>query len=370
MRLRVKVLAVVLGVGAAGVALGADAPGSGAGAVTRPAGMATSQPGVPPISLQANSAITNLPPAPLVPKTVDDLKAIQARVEAVAKAALPATVGIILNDAQGSGVIVSKDGYVLTAGHVSGKPGQRIMIRLSTGRRVRAVTLGANNSIDSGMAKITDPGEYPFVPVGTAKNLVAGQWVVSLGHPGGYRADRPPVVRLGRVLIARDNLVATDGPLFSGDSGGPMFDLDGRLVGIHSRIGSTTSANIHVPIDTFVATWGRLAASEEWGSRTFLARGGPNDAPPRAAALGVRAVADARGAVVSQVYPGAGADAAGLLEGDVITKINDRPVKSPDDIKEMLDKQKVGDAVRVEVVRASKVLAVQVRLTAGRAGGG
>jgi serine protease Do len=262
-------------------------------------------------------------------------------------------------------VIVSKDGYVLTAGHVSGKPNQRIIIVLSSGRRVRAVTLGANNGIDSGMAKILDPGEYPFVPVGTAKNLVPGQWVVSLGHPGGYQRSRPPVVRLGRVLLARDTLIGTDGPLFSGDSGGPMFDLDGRLVGIHSRIGSTTSANIHVPVDTFVATWDRLAKGDEWGSRTFLARGAP-EGTPKAAALGVRAVADARGVLVSQVYPGAGADAAGILEGDVITKINDRTVRSLDDIKETVEKQKIGDAVRLQVVRASKVLELSVKLTPGK----
>ncbi len=319
-----------------------------------------------PISTTAPSAITDLPPAPLVPRTVEDLKAIQARVEAVAKAGLPATVAILLNDAQGSGVIVSKDGYVLTAGHVSGKPGQQIYVVLSNGRRVRAVTLGANNNIDSGMIKIVDRGDYPFVPLGTAKDLVAGQWVVSLGHPGGYQRSRPPVVRLGRVLLVRDNLIGTDGPLFSGDSGGPMFDLDGRLVGIHSRIGSTTTANIHVPIDTFVATWGRLAKGDEWGSRTFLARSGPDDAPPRTAALGVRAIADARGAVVSQVYPGLAADAAGILEGDVITKVNDRAVRSPDDIKEAIDKQKIGDAVRLQVVRVGKVLEMSARLTAGK----
>ncbi len=366
MRRTLGLLVLLAGLGVGSGAWGADAPGT-AGPATRPGASAAAQPsGPPPISNEARSAITSLPPAPLVPKTVDDLKAIQARVEAVAKMALPATVGILLNDAQGSGVIVSKDGYVLTAGHVSGKPGQRIQIVLSTGRRVRAVTLGANNGIDSGMAKILDPGDYPFVPVGTAKNLSSGQWVVSLGHPGGYRRDRPPVVRLGRVLLTRDTLIGTDGPLFSGDSGGPMFDLDGRLVGIHSRIGSTTSANIHVPIDTFVATWDRLAKGDEWGSRTFLARGAPGENAPKAAALGVRAVADARGALVNQVYPGAGADAAGILEGDVITKINDRTVHSPDDIKEAVEKQKIGDAVRLQVVRASKVMDLQVKLTAGK----
>src|SRR6185312_638696 len=98
-------------------------------------------------------------------KTVDELRAVQERVEAVARMALPATVGLIMSDGQGSGVIVSKDGYILTAGHVSGTPGTPLRIRLSNGNEVTAVSLGANNGIDSGMAKINTPGVYPFMPL-------------------------------------------------------------------------------------------------------------------------------------------------------------------------------------------------------------
>jgi serine protease Do len=251
---------------------------------------------------------------------------------------------------------------------VSGKPNTHIIIVLSNGRRVRAVTLGANNGIDSGMAKILDRGDYPFVPIGSAKNLVQGQWVVSLGHPGGYHSDRPPVVRLGRILLDRETLIASDGPLFSGDSGGPMLDLDGRLVGIHSRIGSTTSANIDVPIDTFVATWDRLAKGDEWGTRTFLARGGPDDEEPPTASLGLRAVTDTAhdGALVRQIYPGAGAALAGILEGDVITRINDQAVKTPEDLKEAISKEKIGDFVRLGVLRDAREMELRVLLTPSR----
>ena len=160
------------------------------------------------------------------------------------KYALPATVGLNVQDGQGSGVIVSKDGYVLTAGHVSGAPGTRVTVVLSNGTMVRAQALGANNGIDSGMVKITTPGEYPFVPLGSTMNLVAGQWVVALGHPGGYQVSRPPVLRLGRILTVRGGprgAVGTDCPLINGDSGGPLFDLDGRLIGINSRIGPMTT---------------------------------------------------------------------------------------------------------------------------------
>ncbi len=350
--------AAVIGGALLGAAGGARVMGAPSGAVHVPAAITTAP----------DEAITKLPAAPLMPHTVADLKAVQARVEAVVKEALPATVAILLDDAQGSGVIVSRDGYVLTAGHVSGKPNTHIIIVLSNGRRVRAVTLGANNGIDSGMAKILDRGDYPFVPIGSAKNLVQGQWVVSLGHPGGYHSDRPPVVRLGRILLDRETLIASDGPLFSGDSGGPMLDLDGRLVGIHSRIGSTTSANIDVPIDPCGATWDRLATGDEWGTRTFLARGGPDDEEPPTASLGLRAVTDTAhdGALVRQIYPGAGAALAGILEGDVITRINDQAVKTPEDLKEAISKEKIGDFVRLGVLRDAREMELRVLLTPSR----
>src|SRR5215469_7056021 len=91
--------------------------------------------GDPPLvySREAHPEITKLPEAPIVPNGVEDLKAIQTRVEAVVKEARPATVAVLLDDGQGSGVIVSRDGYVLTAGHVSGKPGQSVTIVLADG---------------------------------------------------------------------------------------------------------------------------------------------------------------------------------------------------------------------------------------------
>ena len=323
------------------------------------------QPATPPFSRLASPDITRLPPAPLVPKTVADLNEIQARVEAVVREALPATVAILLEDAQGSGVIVSPDGYVLTAGHVSGKPNQHVMLVLANGRRVRAVTLGANNGIDSGMLKILDKGKYPFVPLGSARDLTSGQWVVSLGHPGGYHRDRPPVVRLGRVLTARATAIDTDCPLFSGDSGGPMLDLDGRLVGIHSRIGAMTTINIDVPIDTYENTWERLAKGDEWGSRSLFASIDGDESPP-AASLGLRVVQDVHGALVQQVYPGAGAWRSGLLEGDIITSVNGKPVKSIDDLKKFLTLRKPGDTVTLQLLRAARHLDVSVNLTTGR----
>jgi serine protease Do len=207
------------------------------------------------------------PPAALdmrTPASVDDLRALEKQVQAVVAKVLPATVGVAIGPAQGSGVLV-KDRYVLTAGHVSGIPGRAATLRLADGRKLKGKTLGRNGDIDSGLIQVTDEGKWPTAEIGKAADLKKGQWVVSIGHPGGYRANRSPVVRLGRVLTVNAGVIITDCALVGGDSGGPLFDLDGKVIGIHSRIGPSLAQNFHVPVDTYTATWDRLAKGESWG---------------------------------------------------------------------------------------------------------
>ncbi len=220
---------------------------------------------------KANEPKANAPLPPVFnreqPESIEDLKAIEAHVEAILPKIVPAVVGVRLGPAQGSGVIIDKEGHVLTAGHVSGKPDSDAQIILPNGKVLKAKTLGRNGSIDSGMVQITDKGDFPFVEMGKSADLKKGQWVMAIGHPGGFRANRTPVVRVGRVLFANQLLIRTDCALVGGDSGGPLFDMNGRVVGIHSRIGDTISANIHVPVDTFRKTWDRLARGESFGGQ-------------------------------------------------------------------------------------------------------
>jgi S1-C subfamily serine protease len=204
------------------------------------------------------------------PENVDDLAGIEKHVQKVIDKVTPAVVGIIVGPGSGSGVIVSEDGYVLTAGHVSGKPGQDATIILPNGTKLKGKTLGQNKGIDSGMIKIvTDnnkKAKFPYLDMGKSSDLKAGQWVLAIGHPGGFRLNRTPVVRVGRILTTNQFLIRTDCVLVGGDSGGPLFDMQGRVIGIHSRIGGKEiTENVHVPVDTFRQTWDRLAKGESWG---------------------------------------------------------------------------------------------------------
>ena len=201
---------------------------------------------------------------PASPKTLDDLKAFEAKVRAVVAKVTPATVGVRIGQSSGSGVIVSEDGLVLTAGHVVGKPGQEVVFYFADGKTAKGKTLGLYGNADAGMMRITDAGKYPFLERGKSAGLLPGTWALATGHPLGYQKDRPPVVRLGRVLRLSDNTIQTDCALVGGDSGGPLFDLDGRIIGIHSRIGMAMDINMHVPIDVFADNWDRLAKGEQW----------------------------------------------------------------------------------------------------------
>src|SRR5262245_12340543 len=212
--------------------------------------------------LLAAPALADSPPLTKEPTSIKELKELQSRVQDVYKKVTPAIVGIQIGGASGSGVIVTEDGYVLTAGHVSGKPDSECTVIFPDGKKVKAKSLGQNRGIDSGMIKITETGSYPYVEMGESKALQKGQWVVSLGHPGGYIDGRTPVLRLGRIITANDNLIQTDCTLVGGDSGGPLFDLDGKVVGIHSRIGPTITFNIHVPVSTYRETWDDLVAGK------------------------------------------------------------------------------------------------------------
>ena len=203
------------------------------------------------------------------PRDVSEALSLESAVREAVLRAVPATVAVQVAGGQGSGVLVSEDGLVLTAAHVSGRPGQMCQIVLADGRALTGVTLGANTRLDASMVRVTDPsaGKLPYVELGRSADLEPGSWTVATGHPGGYEASRPPVVRVGRINANRDDLLQSDNPLVGGDSGGPLFDLDGRLVGIHSRIGDSMASNIHVPVDRYVEQWGRLTGGEDFGQR-------------------------------------------------------------------------------------------------------
>ena len=198
-----------------------------------------------------------------------------------------------------------------------------------------------NANMDSGMLKITDEGKYPHVELGHSADLKIGQWCITLGHPNGLQPNRPPVLRAGRILTMRDDAIETDCTIVGGDSGGPLLDTNGRVIGIHSRISDDVIDNYHVPIDTFRDTWDHLAAGDQWG-----------DGPHRGGSvLGINGRTDPKGCRLARVFPDYPAYKAGLQVGDIIVGFGDDTIKNLDDLQVLLNKHKPGEEITLAVLK-------------------
>jgi serine protease Do len=213
-----------------------------------------------------------------LPTSMDDLQSMEERFKKLSEKLMPATVNIQMfsganGPSQGSGVVVSADGYILTAAHVIGEPNQIANIVFPDGKTYKAKTLGVNTGvIDSGMLKIVDDNDtfFPHVNLGISSSLKLGQWVLAIGHPGGWDKDRGLVTRIGRVIGKTSRVIRTDCTLVGGDSGGPLFDMNGELIGIHSRIGRTLSDNYHVPVDQYSDNWDKMAQGLVLNGRPYF----------------------------------------------------------------------------------------------------
>lgn len=194
------------------------------------------------------------------PQNLDDMRALEARVRQTVAKRLACVVAIRLPGGQGSGVIVTRDGYVATAGHLISKPGEKATLVMADGKTHSGVALGADRNVDTGLIKFDGTGPWPFVELGSSAGLRLGSWCVAIGHPFGFQEGRPPVVRIGRLLNVQPQTLRSDCTIVAGDSGGPLFDLDGRLLGIHSRIGTPLTVNYHIPIDLYRNDWETLKA--------------------------------------------------------------------------------------------------------------
>jgi len=207
--------------------------------------------------------------ATAAPKNAAELKALESQTKKLVAQALLCTVGVRIGSSQGSGVIVSEDGYVMTAGHVAKTPNRPVTFLFADGKTAKGKTLGVLPVTDAGLMKITDvntadEGKWPFAEKGCSAELKIGDWCMVVGHPLGYQKERPPVIRIGRVLVSRDTVIQTDCTLVAGDSGGPLFDLQGKVIGINSRINESTKLNFHIPVDAYRESWDRLANSVSW----------------------------------------------------------------------------------------------------------
>lgn len=300
-----------------------------------------------------------------VPGSLEQLRKLEAQQQAVASRAEACTVNVqiggtghdaaLVGSTQGCGAIITSDGYVLTAAHVAERPGLPVKLTLHDGRVVTARTLGMNRGVDAALIKIdkgqNDGKPWPHAALGSSEELEPGMWCIATGHPGGFIASRGFVTRVGRLLAVHADTLVTDCALIGGDSGGPLFDMAGRLIGIHSRIGNDVADNLHVPVRHYDQDWKKLVAGEAWG---YL----PGFRP----VLGVRGSTASDVAEIESVSAGSPAEKAGIQSGDVINRFGDVRITDFESLKQAVAETMPGKRIIIELTRdnRSKRLVVEI----------
>ncbi len=292
------------------------------------------------------------------PENRKDIETIQNAMQKALPQARAATVCVDLGNGSGTGVIVSAEGLVLTAAHVAEGVKKKVTVVLEDGTRLEARTLGLVADLDAAMVQITEKGPYPFVPIDRNDSTRIGDWVFAIGHAGGFEKSRGPVVRLGRLVKIQGNTFQSDCILIGGDSGGPLFDLSGRLVGIHSRVGPQLQSNMHVPMAVFLTHWEGLAKGE------FIGEGPYAQKPEKGkGVLGLAAETRPDGGLrVTKVVEKGAAQEAGITEGDILHKLNGKPLEAYQQILDLLKEMAVGEELTLEVEHAGKTETLTIPL--------
>ena len=247
-----------------------------------------------------------------VPSSLDDFRQIQRALQSHLPKARAATVCLKLENGSGSGVIVSAEGLILTAAHVTGGVGKEMTVIMEDGTQYRGVSLGLQSETDAAMFQIIDDGPFPFVSYDQEDTTKLGDWLFALGHSGGFDQSRGINVRVGRLVRDAESTIQSDCMLIGGDSGGPLFNMNGEVVGIHSRVGGSKEESMHVPLREFQRNWEQLLGEEFIGEGPFAQKGVPGTG-----FLGVLVEPDSDdGLKVIEVWENSVAQQTGILVGD------------------------------------------------------
>ncbi len=265
----------------------------------------------------------------------------------------------------GSGFIISRDGYVLTNNHVV-DGADEVTVRLQDRRTFTAKVVGTDPKYDIAVLKISDGDNLPAVSIGDSRTLKAGQWVLAIGSPFGfdYTVTQGIVSAVGRNLGSADqpytSFIQTDVPINRGNSGGPLFNLQGQVVGVNSQIYSSTGGYqgvaFSIPIDV------AMSAVEQIKAHGFVTRGqlGVHVGPLSDDVVKALKLPNANGAIVSDVDAGSAAGKAGVQQGDIIIGYNGQPISQAPDLPPLVGLTRPGTKATLDIIRDGKKMTIQV----------
>ena len=271
----------------------------------------------------------------------------------------------------GSGFIISADGFIVTNNHVV-TPNNRatleeITVTMPDGTEYEAELVGADAASDLAVLKIQSDKVFPFVKFGDSSKARPGDWVVAIGNPFGLKGTVTSgiisaVYRNTGQGGAYDRFIQTDASINRGNSGGPLFDMRGNVIGINNAIfspsGGSVGIGFAIPAEIAAPIVAQLKSGEEI-ERGFLGVSLGPVTDDMADSLGLPAN---RGEIVQSVEPDSAADAAGLEAGDIITAINGEDVTSEQTVIFLIANLQPGETVPVEVLRNGETVTVNATL--------
>jgi serine protease Do len=265
---------------------------------------------------------------------------------------------------EGSGVIVDKEGYVLTNNHVI-EGADRVKVRLNDGREFIATVKGRDTRTDLAVLHIKAK-DLPVATLGDSDKLEVGEWAIAIGNPFGLEHTVTVGVisakgRSGLGTGTYEDFIQTDASINPGNSGGPLINIDGEVIGINvmiiwpgQGIGFAIPINMAKQILADLIKEGKVV-------RPWLGIRVQDLTADMAEQFQVK---DREGVLISQVEPGTGAEKAGLTSGDIIKSVDDKAVKNASELIKEIQKRKVGQKVRLRLIRDGKEMTVEVNLTA------
>lgn len=274
----------------------------------------------------------------------------------------------------GSGVIIDKEGYILTNEHVIGEA-DKITVTLPDGREFKAEVKGTDKRSDLAVIKINGHN-FPVVPLGDSDSLKIGQWVVAIGNPFGFAIQNPePTVTAGVVSalhrslgrnVSRDrdygDLIQTDAAINPGNSGGPLVNLKGEVVGINVAIFSTSGGYQGIGFAVPSNSAKRIISKLIEGKKIIYGWLGITVQGLDEKLVDYFGLTEKKGVVVAKVLDDSPAKKSGIKEGDIIIKFDNKETNNVNELLRVVGNAEAGKKVRVDLIRDKKPLSFSVEV--------
>jgi len=265
----------------------------------------------------------------------------------------------------GSGFIISKDGFIVTNNHVV-EDSEEIAISLNDGSKYKAKVIGVDKKTDLALLKINPTKELKFVKFGDSTKSRIGDWIIVIGNPYGLGGS----VSVG-IISARsrdvtngqsDDFIQTDAAINKGNSGGPMFNLDGEVIGISAALFSPSGGNVGIGFATPSSTISQVIKQlREFGevSRGWLGVSVQDISDEIAQSM---KMTKTKGAFVTEVALGGPADKAGILPSDIIIKFDNQEVSDMKILPKIVAKTPVGKISKITILRRNKIKVLDIKV--------